>query len=194
MIRTLRIPVWAAMAVLSVQLGAQSSGRLVRDVDGTARNLFQPAGKAGVLVFVSSDCPISNGYAPDVQEACAAYASKGVSCTLVYEDTQIDVAGVRAHQREYRYRGIPAVIDADRAVARRAKATVTPQAVVIDAKGLVRYRGRIDNKYATLGTTRRVVTVHDLNESVDAVLAGRPVLHPETEPLGCFIPLSPLPR
>ena len=57
---------------------------------------------------------------------------------------------------------MPAVIDVDGAIARRAKATVTPQAVVVDRAGVVKYRGRIDNQYAALGKPRRVVTVHDL--------------------------------
>ena len=59
------------------------------------------------------------------------------------------------------------------AIAERAKATVTPQAVVVGPGGIVKYRGRIDNQYAALGKPRRVVTVHDLRDALDAVLAGR---------------------
>ena len=51
----------------------------------------------------------------------------------------------------------------------------------------MKYRGRIDNQYAALGKPRRVVTVHDLRDALDAVLAGRPVANPETEAFGCFI-------
>jgi hypothetical protein len=64
---------------------------------------------------------------------------------------------------------------------------VTPTAVVVDAQGTVRYRGRVDNLYAALGKTRQQVTSHDLRDALDAVLAGRPVAHPETEAIGCFI-------
>lgn len=55
---------------------------------------------------------------------------------------------VRKHLQEYRYADIPAAADRARAVAKRAKAFVTPQAVVIDRAGEIRYRGRIDNFYA----------------------------------------------
>ena len=164
-----------------------SGAAQVRDVDGTARDLFAPAGAASVLVFVASDCPISNGYAPEIQRICRDYRTRGVACSLVYEDMSIDAARVRAHRQAYGYKDIAAVIDADGAIAKRAKATVTPQAVIVGPGGIVKYRGRIDNQYAALGKPRRVVTAHDLRDSLDALLAGRPVAHAETEAFGCFI-------
>ena len=171
-------------------LGVGPSAGQVRDVDGMTRDLFTPAGRANVLVFVSSDCPISNGYAPEIQRICADGRGAGVTCALVYEDVSIDTAAVRSHRDQYRYRDMPAVIDADGAIARRAKATVTPQAVVVDRAGVVKYRGRIDNQYAALGKPRRVVTVHDLGDAIAAVIAGRPIVQAETEAVGCFIPRS----
>ena len=169
-------------------LGVGPSARQVRDVDGMTRDLFTPAGRANVLVFVSSDCPISNGYAPEIQRICADGRGAGVTCALVYEDVSIDTAAVRSHRDQYRYRDMPAVIDANAAIARRASATVTPQAVVVDRAGVVKYRGRIDNQYAALGKPRRVVTVHDLGDAIAAVIAGRPIVQAETEAVGCFIP------
>jgi hypothetical protein len=182
-----RILVGIALLSGAVAVGAGTGPGQMRDVDGVSRDLFQPSAKANVLVFVSSDCPVSNGYAPELQRICGSYRTKGVACALVYEDLKIDAAAVRAHRDEYTYREMAAVIDDDRAIARRAKARVTPEAVVIDAAGGVRYRGRIDNQYAALGTPRRVVTVHDLRDALDAVLGGRRVAHPETEAFGCFI-------
>jgi glutathione peroxidase-family protein len=169
-------------------LGLRASAPQVRDVDGQARDLFKPAGKANVIMFVASDCPVSNGYSPEIQRICSSSGAKGVPCTLVYEDQSIDEAAVRAHRAEYGYRGIAAVIDRDGSIAKRAGAKVTPQAVVIDANGAVKYRGRIDNLYAALGKPRQVATEHDLRDAIDAVLAGRAIAHPETEAFGCFIP------
>jgi hypothetical protein len=94
---------------------------------------------------------------------------------------------MRKHLTEYRYGGMPALIDSNRKIANRAHATVTPEAVVIDSRGEIRYRGRIDNFYAALGKPRQQVTVHDLRDALDAVLAGRPVPNPETKALGCTI-------
>ena len=149
--------------------------------------LFRPAGKAGVLFFISSDCPISNSYAPEIQRLCGEYGTKNIGCSLVYEDVGIDASSMQKHLSEYRYAGIPAAIDSARKIANRARATVTPEAVVIDNQGQVRYRGRIDNFYADLGKPRQQVTAHDLRDALDAVLAGRRVPNPETKALGCYI-------
>jgi len=173
-----------AGALILVALAA--SGQ-TRDVTGRSISPFTPVGKANVVFFVQTDCPISNSYAPEIQRICKAYAAKGVSCSLAYEDVKVDAAGVRAHMKQFAYSDIPATIDSSRAIADRAQATITPQAVIVDAKGAVRYRGRIDNFYAALGKPRQHVTEHDLVDALDAIVAGRPVPKPETQALGCFI-------
>lgn len=179
---TIRVPL--AIAAVAAALGAAQ----IRDIDGVTRDLFRPRGAVGVIVFVSSDCPVSNGYAPEIQRLCDGARSRGGSCTLVYEDGAIDAVKVRAHRADYRYRDIPAVIDHDHSIAKRAGATVTPQAVVVNPAGDIKYRGRIDDRYIALGRQRRVVTSHDLGDAIDAVLGGRPVPRAETEAVGCFIP------
>ena len=148
---------------------------------------------AHILFFVTSDCPISNFYAPEIQKHCADYRDRNVACTLVYEDVGIDDAAVRKHQREYGYRSISTTIDRDRSTARRVGASITPQAVLV-VDGEVRYRGRIDNRYESFGKPRRVVTAHDLRDALEAVLAGRPVPNPETPALGCTIVPPEFPR
>jgi hypothetical protein len=159
----------------------------IRGLDGTMLHPFRPAGSANILFFISADCPISNSYAPEIQRLCAHYGSLGVGCSLMYEDVGLSGAAVRKHLREYGYKNAAAAIDATRAVSHEALAEVTPEAVLVDAKGAIRYRGRIDNLYADLGKPRRIVTVHDLRDAVDAVLAGKTVTNSETQSLGCSI-------
>jgi len=159
----------------------------IRAIDGTRVRPLEPPGAANVLFFVSTDCPVSNAYAPEIQRVCTAYAPKGVSCVLVYEDVHATAGDVRRHIAEHRYQDISAVIDADGSLAARVNASVTPETAVIDRHGAVRYRGRIDNFYVAFGRSRQVVTVHDLRDALDAVLAGKRVAAPVTEPIGCFI-------
>jgi thiol-disulfide isomerase/thioredoxin len=163
----------------------------IRDIHDQVLNLFRPAGKANVLFFVSSDCPVSNSYAPEIQRLCGEYRSKGVGCSLLYEDVDASPASIRKHLDDYRYSAVPAVIavaiDGQRTIAKQAHATVTPEAVVIDSRGEIRYRGRIDNFYAALGKPRQQVTEHDLRDALESVLAGRKVANPETRTLGCYI-------
>ena len=177
----------AASAGIVMLLGSSLMAQL-RDLDGHRLTPFDPSGKAQVIFFVASDCPISNAYAPEIQRVCAAYAPKGVACTLAYEDERIDPTAVKQHLQSYGYHGIPATIDSSRTLANRAGASITPQATLLDERGQVRYRGRIDNFYAALGKPRQQVTSHDLVDALDAVLAGKSVARPRSEPVGCFIP------
>ena len=182
-----------ALATYASPPAQRSSSTEISDIDGHPLNPFAPAGAASVAFFVATDCPISNSYAPEIQRICKDYAARDVGCSLIYEDVDLAPAAssldasVRRHLQEYRYSGIPAAIDRSRVIAKRAKASVTPQAVVIDKSAKVRYRGRIDNFYAALGKTRREVTEHDLRDALDAVLSGKSVQKAETEALGCFI-------
>lgn len=170
--------------VLSLVLAASLE---VTGVRGERLRPFEPAGAANVLVFLATDCPVSNGYAPEVQRVCAAYGARGVQCVLVYEDPGLTAAAARAHLAEYRYGTMTAALDSDGRVAARAGATVTPEVAIVDRLGTVRYRGRIDNKYVAIGRERRTVTVHDLTDALDAVLANRPVAMSHTEPVGCVL-------
>ena len=177
---------WIVVAA-ATGLGAPA----VRDLDGRLWQPFAPQARATLLLFVTSDCPISNAYAPEIGDVCRAYRSKGIDCLLLYEDAGIAPAGARAHRDDFRLAEIPAAIDGDRALARAAGASVTPEAVLVDSTGAARYRGRIDNLYADLGRRRPAATVHDLREAIDALLAGRPIARPRTEALGCYITPSP---
>ena len=191
--RSSRVLLWSSLFAAGIAVGA--AGRVasvqIRDVDGRTLKPFDPSGSASIVFFVSTDCPVSNSYAPEIQRICREYGPRGVECALMYEDletadTRLDDE-VRKHQRDYGYLGIPAAIDRSRAIAKRATASMTPQAVVIDHGGEIRYRGRIDNFYAAFGKPRQQVTEHDLRNAIDAVLSRRPVPRRETEAIGCYI-------
>jgi hypothetical protein len=187
------LAVLANVALWTAALCAAGDALQFRGVNGERLALFASSGKPSALFFIATDCPISNWYAPTIQQVCRDYAARGVDCTLVYEDVDLGAtpaaldAAVRTHLHEYRYGSMTAAVDRTRVVAKRANATITPSVVVVDGGGIVRYRGRIDNAYADLGRPRQHVTSHDLRVSLDAILAGRPVPAPKTEALGCYI-------
>ncbi len=205
-----RVLLWSSViaAALAVGAAARATSVQILDVDGRLLKPFDPSGAASLVFFVSTDCPVSNSYAPEIQRICREYGPRGVECSLMYEDlpplselrrglagakADLETAGtrlddaVRKHMREYGYSGIPAAVDRSRVIAKRANASVTPQAVVIDRGGEIRYRGRIDNFYAAFGKPRQQVTEHDLRNAIDAVLAGRAAPKRETDAVGCYI-------
>ena len=82
----------------------------------------------------------------------------------------------------------PVVLDPRHEWVKRAAATTTPEAAVFTRNGELAYSGRINDLYAALGKRRPQPTQHDLKAALDAILAGKPVAVPRTEPVGCPIP------
>ena len=166
---------------------ATTIAALVTTLWAVPAGLVQTQGRTTVTFFIASDCPISNAYAPEISRICKAYEAKGVSCTLAYEDARISGDALTRHMADYRLVGMGSTWDASRTLADAAHVTITPTAVIADGRGTVRYQGRIDNLYINIGRTRQQVTSHDVTDALEAVLAGKPVAHPRTESLGCYI-------
>src|SRR5262249_46465437 len=68
---------------------------------------LQPAAgtKATVLLFVSSTCPVSNRYAPDLRRLSDEYAKAGVAFWLIYPDPADTEKDVREHIAEFKLPG-----------------------------------------------------------------------------------------
>ena len=140
------------------------------DVAGHRYDAAQIAGrKASVFLFVSSQCPISNVYAPRFASLADTYGKLGAQVFAVYANAQESLAEIKTHARQHKLT-FPVVRDAGSRLADKLGATVTPQAVVMDASGTIRYRGRIDDNAVATKVTR-----HELAEALQAVLNNRPV-------------------
>ena len=179
------------LGLIVAGLLAQAPSIRVQPVDGGAPRIDPfavPAGvKAIVFLFTSTDCPISNRYAPEVRRLASAFVPQGVLFRLVYPDPHEGTTEIRAHMAAFAYAGATdALRDPKHALVAAVGATITPEAVVW-ARGRVQYRGRIDDRYVDLGVERPAATTHDLADALTAVVAGRPVPNPETQAVGCYI-------
>lgn len=139
-----------------------------------------------VLLFTSLDCPISSRYAPDIQRLQATFAADGVRFSLVFANPGDTPEAIAEHVQAFGYR-IDVLRDPGHELVRRTGATVTPEAAVLDSRGRLVYRGRIDDRYADVGVDRQRATKHDLRHAIAATLAGRPVAPPTTRAIGCHI-------
>jgi hypothetical protein len=143
--------------------------------------------RAIVLFFITPDCPISQGYVPEMNRIAQTYSPKGVHAYAVQSDLGATPADVRRHVDEYGYR-FPVLLDPDQRLMMHTGAGITPEAVLMTPDGKVLYRGRIDDRIVSLGTRRPEATEHDLRDALDAVLAGRAVARARTTAFGCIIP------
>ena len=156
------------------------------DLDGNPVDPFVDRAPVVVLLFVQTDCPISNRYAPTIARLHARFQPQGVAFYLVYPDRREDAGAIRRHGREYDFPG-QALRDVEHALVKRVGASVTPEAVVLGARGNVVYRGRIDDRYTAFDQVRPQPTRNDLANAIEAALAGRPSDPSATEAIGCFI-------
>jgi hypothetical protein len=149
-------------------------------------DLFSPHGeKAVVLLFIRSDCPISNRYVPEIRRLYQKYSAQGIDFRLVYAEPGLDSAAMEKHRKEYGYT-IPGLLDEGHRCVNRAGARITPEAAVF-VQGKLVYLGRIDDQYVDLGKPKRAAESHDLEDVLSAVMAGKSVQFRKTRAIGCAI-------
>src|SRR5260370_1193427 len=154
------------------------------NLDGTQVDPFLAAsGKPVVLIFVRTDCPISNRYAPLIQRISAEYGAK-VSLWLVYPGRTSTAEKIRRHEHDYGYK-LPALPDPQHALVSNAPAQVTPEAAFFDANRHLVYHGRMDDLSEDFGLPRPAATTHELVDAIQAALSGK-TAPPSTPGVGCF--------
>lgn len=160
----------------------------LRDVNGALHApLSETDKKATVLFFLLPDCPISNAYAPEIRRICADYSAKKVAAFVVHADPDVSPEQAKKHAKEYGL-AVPVLLDPTHAVVRKTGATKAPEAVVVGPRGVLLYRGRIDDWYVDYGKRRVEPTRRDLRDALDAVLKGKAVRLPWPPALGCDLP------
>lgn len=157
------------------------------DTEGKMRTLADFAGrKLLVVAFTGIDCPISNSYSPLLSELAKRYASRGVQFIGVNSNPGESLDKVAQHRKEYRL-AFPVLKDDQQELAELLQPRVTPEVFVVDQDRKVRYRGRIDDQYASRTEKAARVKSRDLEQAIEAVLAGRAVAQPVTQAFGCAI-------
>lgn len=186
--RAARSPSLAIVLVLMFvcSLVPMAARQQALDPGGSPLDPFKEArGKVVVLVFVRTDCPISNRYAPLIQELSAKYAHEA-AVWLVFPDRTASPKNIRAYLHEYGYK-LPALRDAEHAWVEKSRVKVTPEAAVFNTKRELVYHGRIDNLYQDFGKARRAATTHELADAIEAASKGVSPRTAWVDGIGCFI-------
>jgi thiol-disulfide isomerase/thioredoxin len=142
-------------------------------------------GHVVVLLFVRTDCPISNRYAPTIRRLSEKFQGKA-NFWLVYPDATESANRIRTHIEQFRY-SIPALRDVHHALVARSHATITPEAAVFSESGKLVYHGRIDNWYEDFGRSRSAPTTHELEDAIQGAIAGKSMAPEHANAVGCYI-------
>lgn len=157
------------------------------DLQGVPHQPLSPGDdRASVLIFIRTDCPISNTYAPEINRLAREYGPRKIAFYVVYAMKDLSDSDARQHVKAFGY-SCPAIIDRGHELVNAVGATVTPEAVVIGHDGNFMYRGRIDDLFVALGRQRYEATTHELRDALDAVLVNRQPAVTDAPAVGCAI-------
>ncbi len=106
----------------------------IRGLSGEGIALAAPEGGATVLVFYSTECPISNSYSPTFDELMGRFPGGRVNWVGICMDPDLSNAEVRTHARDFKLH-FRVARDRRGAFARKVGATMTPEAFVLDCAG-----------------------------------------------------------
>ena len=138
-----------------------------------------------VFIFSRTDCPIARRYAPAIQRLQEEYSPQGVHFQLVFPNPVRSAEEIREHLREFQYQ-CDALRDPEQYFVKLTGATVTPEAAVFDTTGQMVYCGRIDDRFPKFGVSREPSS-HDLENAIQATLAGQPAKPADGPAVGCYI-------
>ncbi|SOD92369.1 Peroxiredoxin [Spirosoma fluviale] len=139
-----------------------------------------------VYTFLSTECPISQQYIRTLDKLYQRFNPSGVRFIAMFPLAGDSPQRIRQFRSEY---GLPFAgrPDVGARLARQFRVRTTPEVVVMQANGTVRYQGAIDDWYISLGKPRPEVTNAYLQQALNALLANQVVVTARTEAVGCLL-------
>lgn len=140
-----------------------------------------------VISFTCNHCPYALGVEDRFIRIAKTYHPKGVAFVAISANDAIhypadSFANMKARAIEKCY-PFPYLYDEPQTTAKAYGAVCTPHLFVFDAGRKLIYEGRIDDNWKD----ESAVTSPDLQNAIDAALAGQPIVTAQTNPMGCSI-------
>ena len=146
--------------------------------------------KIVVIVALGTGCPLSNLYLPDLIAAQAKFGAEVLQIIGINSqsgDTRDEVA---AHVKQFQI-NFPVLCDPDQTAADMLGIQRTCEAFLLDQQRVVRYHGRIDDRYGYT-TKKDKAGRDDLLLAATELLDSQPVSVPTTPVAGCLIARRPM--
>src|SRR5262249_18481688 len=119
----------------------------LRDVrTGQKDRLSQHRGRVVAIVFSGTKCPVGDLYWPRWSHMGRVYETRDVDFLVINSNASESVEDVAEHARQLQLT-VPVLKDPENRVADKLLVERTCEAVVIDGRGRLRYRGAIDDQY-----------------------------------------------
>jgi peroxiredoxin len=177
--------------VVAAAIGEPAPAFTLADSEGRSHTLADYSGKVVVLQWINPDCPVcrrtsSSGKVTAMRKRLDGIAP-GVVHLAINSTHYMEPSVGAAYLKTYKI-DAPVLIDRDGTVGHRYGAKRTPHMYVIDAKGILRYQGAIDDDQQGDkgdGVTNYVV------QAVQQIVAGETVAPDVTRAYGCTVKYAP---
>lgn len=137
--------------------------------------------KAIVIIFIATQCPVSNAYNSRMEKIYEEYKNKGIAFIGINSNKQESSEEIKEHAKKNNLNFI-ILKDEKNIVADKFNASVTPEVFILSSNFDILYHGRIDDS-----RKEDEVKGHDLKNALDEILANKKVSVPETKAFGCTI-------
>lgn len=171
-------------AAIKVTMGSMIPDFSLTDTTTGKRTAYSTlaAGKqATAIVFVSTQCPVSNAYNERMEQLAQTYEAKGVRFVGINANSDEAPDAIATHAKTNGFT-FPVLKDTGNKVADQFNAKVTPEVFLVDKQGVLVYHGPIDDNQDTSKVTKRY-----LPDAVDALLSGQPIAQKTARVIGCSI-------
>lgn len=147
--------------------------------------LASPSTNYSLFVFLSPECPLCQNYSNvlnSLHEKFKGYVNMyGIVPGSAYN--QKDIVGFASTY----HIGFPLLTDADKKLSDYLKASITPEAILLDSNGQLIYKGAVDNLLEGLGKRRIKATNNYLEDAITATINHQAVTVKTTKAVGCKI-------
>jgi peroxiredoxin len=179
----------AASPSATVAIGKPAPDFKLPALGGGEHSLSQYKGKIVVLEWFNPDCP----FVKAAHERGSLKTMARDNKDIVWLAINSNAEGKQGHGDEANTAGKarygidhPILFDKDGAVGRAWGASRTPELFVINADGVLSYRGALDNTGSGDLADAKALTNY-VQQAIDDLRAGRPVKTTETKPWGCSV-------
>lgn len=156
-------------------------------VEGNRLDLARKPGQILAVIFYSTQCPIANDCSFELGRLSAEYSPEKVQFLGICVDPDLNRDEIICHSRDFNL-NFPIVHDRSGGFTRKFGAKFTHEAFVLDHEGVVRYRGRIDDRYLKRPQKNPNPKSRELSDALKALTEGRAVKVAYAEAVGCPVP------
>ena len=171
---------------MSLAIGDSAPSFELSDTEGSRHEVGSGGDGPTVVVFTCNHCPYALAWHDRLMDVARDYQPRGVRFLALnsndaerYPRDSLEAMRERLRDEDWAH---PYLHDESQEVARAYGALTTPDVFVLDADGVLRYRGAPDGDYSDPSHGAAW-----LREALDDLLAGNEVRRAETEPVGCSV-------